>query len=30
MARRKKMRRAMIPWWMSADRNAATTVGLFS
>ena len=20
----------MIPWWMSADRKAATTVGLFS
>ena len=30
MARRKKMRSAMIPWWMSADRKAATTVGLFS
>ncbi len=24
------MRSAMIPWWMSAERNAATTVGLFS
>ena len=20
----------MIPWWMSAERKAATTVGLFS
>ncbi len=24
------MRSAMIPWWMSADWKAATTVGLFS
>ena len=24
------MSRATIPWWMSAERNAATTVGLFS
>ena len=24
------MRSAMIPWWMSADLKAATTVGLFS
>jgi hypothetical protein len=30
MARRKKMRSAMIPWRMSADLKAATTVGLFS
>ena len=30
MARRKKIRSAMIPWWMSADWKAATTMGLFS
>ena len=24
------MSSATIPWWISAERNAATTVGLFS